>query len=49
MQSSVCLSCGFEKICVVDANGAWAVDWKAVAGVAAARLRVPATAGLVAA
>jgi len=32
---------------VFDANGAWAFDWKAVAGVTAARLRVPATAGLV--
>ena len=32
---------------VFDANGAWAFDWKAVAGVTAARLRVPATAGFV--
>jgi stage II sporulation protein D len=30
-----------------DANGAWAIDWTAVAGVTAARLRVPATAGFV--
>jgi hypothetical protein len=30
-----------------DANGACAFDWTATAGVIAARLRVPATAGLV--
>jgi stage II sporulation protein D len=33
---------------VFDADGACAFDWTAVAGVTAARLRVPATAGLVA-